>query len=109
VRQYTPAGADVDAVIDLRIVFQQSYRELAIERLPPFLLPAKGCYGLRDYEKVFCAIQDGEDIFDLRGIDRERGCIVVVRPDQYVAQVVPLDKYEELSSFFGRFMLAQSG
>ncbi|WP_082574777.1 MULTISPECIES: FAD-dependent monooxygenase [unclassified Nocardioides] len=32
-----------------------------------------------------------EDIFDLRGVDPERGALVLVRPDQYVAQVLPLD------------------
>ena len=36
----------------------------------------------------------------MRGIDREKGCIIVVRPDQYVANVLPLDGFDELSSFF---------
>ena len=55
---------------------------------------AKGRYGLRDYEKMFCAdLKSGNDIFAMRGIDRERGCMVVVRPDQYVAHVLPLDGY----------------
>ena len=35
--------------------------------------------------------KSGQDIFTMRGIDREGGCIVVVRPDQYVAHVLPLD------------------
>ena len=30
--------------------------------------------------------------------------MVVVRPDQYVAHVLPLDGYKELSSFFAGFM-----
>jgi len=30
--------------------------------------------------------------------------MVVVRPDQYVAHVLPLDAYAELSSFFAGFM-----
>ena len=55
VRKYTPAGEDIDAVIDVRAVFQQGHRELAIEAMPSFLLPRKGRYGLRDYEKMFCA------------------------------------------------------
>jgi hypothetical protein len=38
------------------------------------------------YEKIFCAdVLSGQDIFDMRGIDRKNGCIVIVRPDQYVA------------------------
>src|ERR1700722_14071729 len=31
VRRYTPKGADIDAVIDVRAIFQQGHRELAIE------------------------------------------------------------------------------
>jgi phenol 2-monooxygenase len=40
------------------------------------------------------------DIFDMRGIHREQGCMIVVRPDQYVAHVLPLDGYDELAAFF---------
>ena len=106
VRRYTPAGADIDSVIDVRAIFQQGHRELAIEAMPSFLLPRKGRYGLRDYEKMFCPdLKSGADIFDMRGIDRERGCMVVVRPDQYVAHVLPLDAHAELGSFFDGFML----
>jgi len=105
-RRFTPAGADIDSVIDLRAVFQQDHRELAIETMPALLLPAKGRYGLRDYEKMFCPdLKSGQDIFAMRGIDRKAGCIVVVRPDQYVAQVLPLDAYAGLAAFFNGFML----
>jgi phenol 2-monooxygenase len=31
-----------------------------------------------------------------------------VRPDQYVAQVLPLDGYKQLASFFDGFMLPES-
>ena len=74
--------------------------------MPSLLLPRKGRYGLRDYEKMFCPdSQTGQDIFDLRGIDREQGCIVIVRPDQYVAHILPLDAHDELAGFFDGFML----
>lgn len=106
VRRYTPAGADIDSVIDLRAVFQQGHRELAIEAMPALLWPRKGRYGLRDYEKMFCPdLKGGQDIFAMRGIDRRAGCMVVVRPDQYVAHVLPLDGHAELAAYFDRFML----
>ena len=55
---------------------------------------------------MFCPdFKAGADIFDMRGIDREQGCMVVVRPDQYVAHVLPLDAYAELADFFASFML----
>jgi phenol 2-monooxygenase len=92
-------------VIDVRAVLQQDHRQLALEAMPALLLPHKGRFGLRDYEKLFCAdLKSGNDIFDLRGIDRDRGCLVIVRPDQYIAHVLPLDAVAELSAFFERFM-----
>jgi phenol 2-monooxygenase len=74
--------------------------------MPELLFPHKGRYGLRDYEKAFCALADsGQDIYTLRGIDRQRGCLVVVRPDQYIAHVLPLETTDALAAFFGGFML----
>ncbi|KRR10571.1 FAD-binding monooxygenase [Bradyrhizobium valentinum] len=106
VRRHTPAGADIDSVIDVRAVFQQAHSELAIEAMPPLLLPPKGRYGLRDYEKMFCPdLKSGHDFFAMRGIDRNAGCMVVVRPDQYVAHVLPLDGHAALAAYFDGFML----
>jgi phenol 2-monooxygenase len=34
--------------------------------------------------------------------------MVVVRPDQYVAHVLPLDGYQQLAAYFDGFMLPQS-
>ena len=106
VRRYTPKGTDIDSVIDVRAVFQQNHRELAVTRMPAVLLPRKGRYGLLDYEKMFCPdLRSGHDIFAMRGIDRNAGCMVVVRPDQYVAHVLPLGAYAQLAAFFDRFMV----
>ena len=106
VGRYTPAGEDIDAVIDVRAVFQQDHRELASRRCPPSCCRGRGATGLLDYEKMFCPdLKSGQDIFAMRGIDREAGCMVVVRPDQYVAQVLPLDAYAALAAYFDGFML----
>jgi phenol 2-monooxygenase len=107
--KYTRPDEDIDAVIDVRAVFQQAHRELAVEAMPALLLPRKGRHGLHDYEKMFCAdLKGGQDIFAMRGIDRAAGCVVVVRPDQYVAQVLPIDGYADLASYFDGFMLPPS-
>jgi phenol 2-monooxygenase len=106
IRRYTRSDADIDSVIDVRAVLQQDHRTLAIEAMPELLLPRKGRYGLRDYEKVFCPdLKAGKDVFDMRGIDRGQGCLVLVRPDQHVAQILPLDGYQDLIAFFDSFML----
>jgi phenol 2-monooxygenase len=99
--KHTRRDEDIDAVIDFRAVFQQTFDQLAYENMPSLLKPKTGRLGLQDHEKVFCVDHKGVgDIFDMRGIDRETGCMVVVRPDQYTAHVVPLDGFDELTAFF---------
>ena len=108
IRRFTRHGADIDSVIDVRGIFQQGHRDLKVEELPSMLVPKKGRFGLLDYEKAYTPdLKNGPDIFDLRGIDRERGAMIVVRPDQHVANVLPLDAYDALADFFAQFMLDQ--
>jgi phenol 2-monooxygenase len=108
IRRFTPHGADIDSVIDVRGIFQQGHRDLKVDELPSMLMPRKGRFALIDYEKACTSdCKNGPDIFDLRGIDRERGAMIVVRPDQHVANVLPLDAYDALADFFGQFMLDQ--
>lgn len=97
--RHTPSGADPDTVLDVRAVFQQAYRDLDVATLPAVLRPRKGRFGLVDHEKVFCPDLAAGDVFDLRGIDRDTGAMVLVRPDQHVAHVLPLDGHQELTEF----------
>ena len=105
--KHTPKGEDIDAVIDFRAVFQQTFDQLAYENMPSLLKPKTGKLGLQDHEKVFCTDHKGlGDIFDMRGINRDKGCMIVVRPDQYVANVLPLDGFEALSAFFSGVLVS---
>jgi phenol 2-monooxygenase len=103
---FTPEGADVDSVVDVRGILQQGHASLNINDMPSIVWPQKGRLGLRDYEKVFCAeaVIGHKDIFAARQINREKGCVVVVRPDQYVANILPLGDHEGLGKFFAGFM-----
>jgi phenol 2-monooxygenase len=105
IARFTPPGADPDSVIDVRAVFQQGHRDLAVNAMPPVLLPRKGRLGLVDYEKMFCPDPNAADVFDLRGVNRDTGCILVVRPDQYVANVLPLHAHEALTDFLAGILI----
>ncbi len=108
--QHTRPGEDVDAVIDVRAVFQQTFDQLAYETMPSLFKPKTGKLGLQDHEKVFCVDHKGMgDIFAMRGINRDTGCLVVVRPDQYVAHVLPLDGVDELAAYFAGVFRPASG
>lgn len=104
-RRHTAPLEDVDAVIDTRAVFQQGFRALDFGAMPTLLRPHVGRYGLCDYEKIFCAdLKRGADIFAMRGIDRAQGCIVIVRPDQYVGHILPLQARGDLAAYFGAIL-----
>jgi len=106
VPRFTPAGANPDAVLDVRAIFPQGHRGLSVIDLPEVLRPQKGRLGLRDYEKAFAPdTRIGVDVFDGRGIDRTAGALVIVRPDQYVAHVLPLDDLDALDAFLAGFLL----
>lgn len=102
--RHTAPGEDIDAVIDTRAVFQPGFRALEYGAMPPLLRPHVGRYGLCDYEKVFCADPKRGDIFEMRGVDRTAGCIVVVRPDQHVGHVLPLDARDALAVYFAAIL-----
>lgn len=99
----TPAGLDQDAWFDAKVVYQQPHLDIDITTVPVVFLPRTGPFQVIDYEKVYAA-DPQDDIFEARGIDRE-GVVVVVRPDQYVAQVLPLTAREELAGFFAEATL----
>ncbi|MEH6646411.1 FAD-dependent monooxygenase [Sulfitobacter sp.] len=108
IKRYTPHGHNIDSVIDLRAIFQTAHQEVQVDSLPDLLLPTKGRYGLIDYEKVFCSdLKNGPDIFDHRSIDRARGALLIIRPDQFIAAVQPVGDFDTLANFFGRFMIPQ--
>jgi phenol 2-monooxygenase len=108
-RRYTAPGAAPDAVLDVRAVFAQHHHDLSVADLPPVLLPRKGRFGLVDHEKAFCPDPAADDVFDLRGIDRDVGCVVVARPDQYVAHVLAPHDHAALDDFFAGVLRESPG
>lgn len=102
VRAFTAADADIDSVIDVHAIFRGSHHDVDVTALPSILLPHSGPLGLQDWEKAWAA-DASDDVFERRGIAAE-GAIVVVRPDQYVAHVLPLSAREELREFFAGFL-----
>ncbi len=94
----TPSDLDGDAWFDVRVIYQQDHTQIDINEVPAVFKPTVGPFGLNYLEKVFGA-DPASDIFDLRGVSRD-GVVVVVRPDQYVANVLPLTATAELAAFF---------
>ena len=109
VERFTPAGADLDAVFDAKAVFPGRWEDVV--DVPELFRPRSGPLGLTDLEKVFAASPSAwttTDIFAERGIAAD-GAVVVVRPDQYVAHVLPLTDPAGLERFLAGAMAAPVG
>lgn len=107
--RFTPVDADADAVFDVKAVYQQPFEEVEVTTAPALFQPRTGPLGLIDWEKVYASGPSkwtDADIFAERGLSRD-GVVVVVRPDQYVAAVLPLDGEgaRELGEFLAEGML----
>ncbi len=100
---YTPKDSDVDSIFDIKVIYQQGHRDIEIADIPAVFLPHVGPFKIIDYEKIY-AVDAKSNIFDEREIDRN-GAVVVVRPDQYVAHILPLSATAELSEFFSKNMI----
>ncbi len=94
----TPSDADPDAWFDVKVIYQHPHTAVDLGAVPAVFKPQVGPFKLTDYEKVY-ATDPQADIFELRALDRG-GVVVVVRPDQYVANVLPLTETAELGAFF---------
>ncbi|WP_334171408.1 FAD-binding monooxygenase [Sinomonas sp.] len=101
----TPAGADQDAWFDVKVIYQQDHTGVDVNAVPAVFKPQVGPFRLTYLEKVY-GTDPKADIFDIRRIDRG-GVVVVVRPDQYVANVLPLAATAELGAFFAPILSAR--
>jgi len=100
----TPSDADRDAWFDVKVIYQQDHTNVDINAVPAAFKPTVGPFKLTYLEKVF-GTDPNADIFELRGLSRD-GVVVVVRPDQYVANVLPLTATAELGDFFAPLLSA---
>lgn len=91
-------GADINAVIDPVVVYQQTYTDFEITDVPAAFRPLVGKHQVEYWENIYCTLAE-ENIFDERGLSQE-GVMVVVRPDQYVAAILPLDDHAGLAAYF---------
>ncbi|WP_084155181.1 FAD-dependent monooxygenase [Agrococcus lahaulensis] len=96
-------GDDAGSVFDVKVVWQQDHDAIEPHDVDDVFRPRFGPFQLRDEELVYAADPE-DDIFERRGVSRD-GCVVVVRPDMFVAAVLPLERPELLAEFFDGVLL----
>lgn len=112
-RKYVADGQDFVERFDVKVIYQQNVNDFEMNDVPSVFMPVNGQCRTRDWELVFGKNlvreenRDYEaDIFQWREISRD-GCVVIVRPDQYVAGILPLDATDELAAYFDGLLIEQ--
>ena len=109
-KKFTPRTKRYGGVIEVLTVHASPRQETTVFDFPAVFRPWDERDGW-DYWKVFVddeSYHEGHGrAYENYGVDKQKGCAVVVRPDQYVSFVTEVDDYEGLARFFGGFMVEQ--
>lgn len=98
------ASTHIDDIVEILTI--HSARRHSVELLrdfPEILHPFSRATGWA-YHQVYCddvSVYWGfGDAYARYGVDKERGCVVAVRPDQIVAWVGELEDFDDLQAYF---------
>ena len=103
-RRFTPSESYPDSVIEPLLVLKSEFQDTEQSMIPDVFSPKTGQWGMMDLHKTY--IDDEHynhghgHAFEIYGVDPEKGAVVIVRPDQYVAKIMSLESVENMEEFF---------
>lgn len=104
IRRGKAPDALLDSVIEVLTIHSSKRTDTELLRDFPDILHPFNKHTGWDYGKVFVdddSYHEGYgDAYKNFGVDKERGCVVAVRPDQYVAWVGDVDDFDGLQQYF---------
>lgn len=110
-RRFTPKDSKPDSVFEILAVHSGRRQQTTIFDFPEAFRNFDERDGW-DYSKIVVDDQSYHEghghIYDNYGIDPEEGCVVILRPDQYISYIGPVDDYDTLDKFFSGFMIPQA-
>ena len=110
IRRYTPNSQSIDSVIEVLAVHSSNRKDVDVFDLPAIFRPFSPTEGW-DYAKIYVddeSYHEGHgEAYKNYGINAEKGCAIILRPDQYVSWIGEVDNYAMMDRFFSGFMLKQ--
>lgn len=111
VRRFTPKSSNNESVFEILGVHAGRRQQTTIFDFPEIFRTFDERDGW-DYSKILVDDQSYHEghghLYDNYGIDPEEGCVIILRPDQYISYIGPVDDYEALDKFFSGFMINQA-
>src|SRR5699024_3326980 len=101
---HIPHGADLDALFDIKVIYQRGHHGTEVTDTPKVFRSRSGPFRLADDERGYATDRRDPAFFDPVGIVATRGIsrdgAVMVRPDQHLAGAFPLTDTAGLAEFF---------
>ena len=111
IKRFTPAGKKIDSVIDILTIHSAKRAETELDNFPDIFHPFDERDGW-DYWKIYVddiSYHEGYgNACENYGVNRLDGCVVILRPDQYVGWVGALEDTEAMDQYFSGFMVPRS-
>lgn len=111
VSRFTAPGKPIDSLIEAIIIHSAPRTSVDIFDFPEIFRPFDKCDGW-DYMKIYVDDQSYHEghgqAYKNYGVDPKEGCVVILRPDQYVGFVGALEDVEAMDHYFSGFMVAVS-
>ncbi|KAI0199534.1 FAD binding domain-containing protein [Astrocystis sublimbata] len=105
---YTPLEADGDSIFNIVLVLSTKRVHVKLETIPEIFTPVTGEWRLKNLLNVFVDDEAHDNThghaYETYGIHPGEGALVIVRPDQYIARIGPLNEVQGVISFFGAFL-----
>ncbi|KAL4918330.1 FAD binding domain-containing protein [Aspergillus aurantiobrunneus] len=102
---------DPDSLIEPILVGYGPRHNIELDQIPSAFYPVTGKIRIRDLHKIFFDDESYNKVnghlYEHLGINPDNGVIVIVRPDQYVSSVIPIDDYQRIGQFFAEFLISQ--
>jgi len=107
ISRFAVEGKPIDSLIEVLMIHSASRVEVEFHDLPEIFRPFNERDGF-DYGKIYVddvSYHEGHGkAYEGYGVDKRRGCMVILRPDQYVSWIGDLEDVREMDTFFSGFM-----
>ena len=108
--RYTPSTKPIDSIIEVLTIHSAPRQEIELLDLHEIFHPFNPKRGW-DYDKVFVddvSYHEGHgEAYKNYGVDRERGCVVIARPDQYVGWIGEVEDVGDMERYFEQILIPQ--
>lgn len=110
IHRYTPSAKPTDSVIEILVIHSAPRHDVELLALHDIYHPFDENSGW-DYNKVFvddASYHEGHgEAYKNYGVSKEKGCVVIVRPDQYVGWIGELEDLCDMDRYFSEMLISQ--